>query len=339
MSDGRPTMRDVAARAGVSLKTVSRVVNGAGAVSPALADSVQRSISALGYRRDDTARGLRRGRSLAVGLVVDDLCIPFFAAIAGAVEEALRVHGRVLFAAAAPDAQAERAAALALCSRRVDGLILAPRSAEQSYLAGEMQAGTAVVFVDRPPSGVGADCVLADNVEASRSAVEHLLAHGHRRVAFLGDAPAIHTARERRHGYEQALRGAGVDVDPALVAMAPLDGRAHAAAFEGMLALPQPPTAVFCGCAPVTVALLQWSARRGDVPAPAVVGFDDFELAAALSPGVTVVAQDPSAMGRQAAALLLERMAGERCAARRVVVPTRLVQRGSGEIAGPFARG
>lgn len=147
-------MKDVAARAGVGLKTVSRVVNGESGVTPETERRVQEAIDALGFRRNDSARVLRKGRTASVGLVLEDLADPFYGPLSRAVEEVARAHGALLInGSSAEDPDREQELALALCARRVDGLVIIPAGDDHRYLEPEIKAGVATVFVDRPAGG------------------------------------------------------------------------------------------------------------------------------------------------------------------------------------------
>jgi LacI family transcriptional regulator len=205
-------MREVAAVAGVSLSTVSRVVNGV-EVQPELARRVRDAVALLGYRRDLTASMLRRADrvSATIGLLIEDVANPFFSALQRSVED-VAVSRSVLTVAGSSDEDPARERQLAeeLLARGVDGLIVAPTGGDQSYLARDRQAGVALVFVDRPPNFLDADVVVSDNAGGAYAAVAHLLEHGHRRIAFLGDRPEIHTAVERLRGYREALADHGV---------------------------------------------------------------------------------------------------------------------------------
>lgn len=333
----RPTMKDVAARAGVGLKTVSRVVNGEPGVTPDTERRVQEAITALGFRRNDSARILRKGRTASIGLVLEDLADPFYGPLSRAVEEVARAHGALLInGSSAEDPEREQELVLALCARRVDGLVIIPAGHDHRYLAPEMAAGVATVFVDRPAGRIDADAVLADSFGGSRDAVTHLIAHGHRRIGFLGDLPGIHTAAERLRGYHAAMNEAGLPVQDAWVSPGPTDPERVRAAATAMLNAAEPVTALFAGNNRVTVTVVRVLAER---PAPAVpvalVGFDDFELADLLSPGITVIAQDSAQLGRTAADLLFRRLDGVGGDHQRVVLPTRLIPRGSGELPPP----
>jgi LacI family transcriptional regulator len=231
----------------------------------------------------------------------------------------------------------ERELAHALTGRRVDGLIIVPTGEDQSYLLTERQAGMALVFVDRPPRHLDADVVLSDNAGGTAVAVRHLLDLGHTRIAFLGDRERLFTTAERSRGYREALVTAGVRVDPALVRI-DLDGVAAAEdATRTLLALPAPPTALVASQNLLTVGAVQGLRAAGRQREVALIGFDDLPLAAAVDPGITVVAQRPVELGRRAAELLFARIDGHRGPSRTVVVPTDLVSRGSGELSAASA--
>ncbi|WP_436838819.1 LacI family DNA-binding transcriptional regulator [Nonomuraea cavernae] len=322
----RPTMKDVASAAGVALKTVSRVVNGEPGVNPATAKRVRDAIDRLGYSRNESARVLRRGRTSTVGLVIEDVADPFYSALSRAVEDVAIRHGCLLLTGSSGEEPArERELVRTFCARRVDGLIVVPASGDHSYLRPELDAGTPAVFVDRPPGpGLDVDTVLSDNAGGARLATRHLIAHGHRRIAFLGDHPSIFTAARRLDGHRAAL---GRLFDERLVSMRPPSLDTARADLDRMLALDRPPTALFTGNGRLTVTALR---ALGGRPL-ALVGFDDFELADLLSPGVTVVAQDPGGMGRRAAELLFRRLSGDDGPSEHHELPVRLIPRGSGE--------
>jgi LacI family transcriptional regulator len=329
MERSRPTMNDVAIAARVSLKTVSRVVNGEPGVTPDTEQRVRAAIETLGFLRNDSARMLRTGQAGTVGLIVEDIGDPFYSALSRGMEHVMRARGSLMLSGSSEaDAAIERRLALTFCERRVDGLIVVPTSADHSYLAAEMMAGIPVVFADRPPGRIDADTVLSDNVGGSRKATAHLLSGGHRRIGYLGDNPDIFTAQERHRGYLEAMSSAGEPVAESWVAMGPMTIGKVRAYLERTLADPMPVTALICGNNRISVLALHALASLD--AAMAVIGFDDFELADLLR--VTVVAQDPGELGRQAAELLFQRMGGDSAPSRRIVIPTRLLQRGSGEL-------
>jgi LacI family transcriptional regulator len=214
-----------------------------------------------------------------------------------------------------------------LLTRRVDGLLVVPAAGDHGWLAEEVRRGVHIVFLDRPPHGLVADSVVFDNVGGGRRAVRHLLAHGYQRIAIIGDAPSVHTIRERYDGYAAALKEAGLPVDPRLARLSPHDAEGAARAVRELLTLPEPPDAVFACNNRMTVGVLH-ALRAARAPL-GLVGFDDFELADLL--GVTVVSGSAVEMGRRGADLLFARLGGDDRPARRIVLSPTLVARGSGE--------
>jgi LacI family transcriptional regulator, galactose operon repressor len=328
-------MRDVARVAGVSVATVSRVING-NDVRDDLAQKVRDAIELLGYRRDLMAMTLRRSDRLSatIGIIIEDVGNPFFAALQRGVEEVARERSVITFAGSSDDDELrERELADTLSARGVDGLVIAPCGRDQSYLARERDSGVALAFVDRPPRFFDADSVVSDNAGGARAGVAHLIAAGHRRIAFLGDREAIHTAAERLRGYRDALAGHGIAPTPELERMELSTSTAAEAATRELLASAHPPTALFTGQNLVTIGAIHALRALGRSNDIALVGFDDIPMGDVLQPAVTVVAQDPRASGQRAAELLFERVDGHAGPSRTVVVPTTLIPRGSGEIA------
>jgi LacI family transcriptional regulator len=331
----QPTMREVARVAAVSLSTVSRVINGDPAVRRDLADRVHEAVALLGYRRDLTASTLRRAdrQSASIGLVFEDVSNPFLAAVHRGIEEVARERGVLAFAGSSDeDPGRERDLIQAFCARRVDGLIIVPTVGDHGYLLPEREAGVALVFVDRPPGFLDADVVLSDNAGGAQAAVSHLVAAGHRRIACLADRQRIFTAVERVRGYREALGEAGIPYDPSLV-RGEVNGVAAASqAARELLAAGDPPTALFTAQNLITIGAIDALRSLGLERTVALVGFDDIVLADALEPGLTVVAQDPAGLGRAAGTLLFSRLEGDTSASKRVVLPTTLIPRGSGEL-------
>ena len=324
-------MKDVAAVAGVSLSTVSRVVNGFPPVAPELAAKVERAVEVLGYRHNHTAGTLRRanGRSRTLGLIIEDVSNPFFSAVHRGIEEVARMRGVITFASSSDeDPQLEHDLIEAVLARRVDGLIVVPTASDHTYLLRDVANGLGVVFVDRPAPSIDADAVLSDNQGGAQRAVEHLIAHGHQRIAYIGPPPILFTALERFAGYRAAMHLGGF----AELVRHCVEPAGAADAVDELLALPDPPTALFTAQNLVTIEALRAlhaSGRQHDV---AHIGFDDIALAAAIDPALTVVAQDPIGLGRAAAELVFSRVDGHLGPSRRVVLPTPLIERGSGEI-------
>jgi len=331
----RPTLRDVAALAGVSYKTVSRVVNDEPGVSPALAGRVRQASAQLDYHPNHTASSLRRGdrRTSSVGLILEDVSNPFSGALYRAVEDVALARGvTVLAGSCDEDATRARTLLRAFTSWRVDGLIVVPPPGDLAPLLTEQGKGTQLVFLDRAPGFSAVDAVVSDNRRGTARGVAHLIKYGHRRIGFLGDDPALWTAEERYQGYLDALIAHGLSVDPGLVRRNLRHDESVTEAVAEMLASAEPPTALFTGQNLITMATIRTLREHGRQHEVALVGFDDFVLADLLDPGVTVVAQDPARMGHRAAELVFERIDGSQPPFQLDVVPTRLVARGSGEI-------
>jgi LacI family transcriptional regulator len=328
-------MRDVAENAGVSVKTVSRVINHEPGVADETSARVAAAIATLGFQRNDLARSLRHGRSSAtLGLIIEDVSNPFYSAVAEAVEKVARARGYLLITGSCEeDPELERELVTTLLRRRVDAMVIVPAGRDHSYLLPALDAGTPAVFLDRPPSGLAADCVLTDDREGARAGVEHLIAHGHMRIACLSDDEHLYTARERRAGYREAHRRAGIATDPELAPPGQSDAAAAEACARRLLCFPgdRRPTALFCANNRNTIGALR--ALRDYAGRVGLVGFDDFELADLLATPVSVVRSHPSRLGEVAAALAFARLDGDDRPAQRVIVSTELVARGSGEIA------
>jgi LacI family transcriptional regulator len=328
-----PTMRDVAALAGVSIKTVSRVVNREPGVSPELAARVLDAVALLGYRHNLTASSLRRAdqKTATIGLLLDDSSNPFSSELLRAIEDVAWERGTLALAGSSDeDPDRQRELLHALVSRRVDGLIAVPASGNQSSLLRERLLGRPLVLVDRPAPE--ADSVTVDNRAGAARALRHLVAHGHRRVAFLGDLRSLWTATERHAGYVEGLAAEDITLDPHLVVMDVRGVDAAERAVSALLSSAEPPTALLTGQNLITIGAIHALQRLGLQHRVALVGFDDFPLADLLDPRVSVVAQDPTAIGRAAAELLFARLDSDRRPPQQVVVPTRLIARGSGEL-------
>ena len=329
----RPTMKDVARSAGVSLKTVSRVVNGEPGVAGATAERVHDAVAQMSFRRNDIASSLRHKLTTSsIGLVTEDLVNPFYATLARAVGEVARRHGFIVLSGSSDESEErEREILTAFLGRRVDGLIVVPTGASHAFLEPERAAGVQIVFVDRPAIGVSADTFLIDNAAGVLAGVSHLVQHGHRRIGYLGDEPAIYTAAERMRGFRQAEVTFGLESHGDLVRQGLHDAAVAEEWALSMLGHSNPPTALFAGNNLITAGVLRALRRHGGSRVD-LVGFDDFDLADLVNPPVTVIAQDAEALGRRAAERLFARLAGDVGPTVTEVLPTRLIVRGSGEV-------
>lgn len=318
-------MRDVALRAGVSAKTVSRVFNDDPHVLPETRRRVEAAMREVNYVPNALATTFRAGRSPVVGIAVPDIVDPFFASIVRAVEDTCSGEGiSTLVTSIGDDPAREQPVLESLLRSRLMGLIVAPVADDHSWLGG--WADTPVVFVDRPPVGLQADAFVEDDYRGSYLATEHLIEHGHTRIAVVADTLHRQTTERRVRGYRDALAAHGIPVDESLVALG-AHGRSGAGReMERLCALPQRPTAVFSSNARVSMALIP--ALRS-LPV-ALVGFGDFPMADQLTPAVTVIEQDPALLGRLAAVRALQRLREpERRHEPDGLLPVRLVERAS----------
>ena len=326
----RPTMVDVAREAGVALSTVSRVVNADPTVGAEFARRVQTAIDTLGYRPDEQAQQLRRGTSRTIGVAAREMAArnPLLAEF----ERGAYAAGLAVFAAStADDVERERAVVLSMARRGFDGVVVEPIGPDHSYLAPEMTAGLAVVAVDRPVAGPATDAVLADNTAGIRMAYRQLAAHGHTRIAYIGDHERIFTGHERAVAFRECLAADGRP-ETGMVHAGETDQVRISAAVRAVLSGTSPATALVTGNVTTTLAVLAHLAA--EVPRehrPALVAFDDFPLAGLLDPPLTVIAQDSEGMARAALQLMTARLAEPERPPETVTVPVKLIARGSGE--------
>lgn len=330
-SHPRPTMVDVAKLAGVSFKTVSRVVNGVSTVDPVLAGRVREAAGEIGYRPNQMAAALKSGSSTAmIGLVIKDVSNEFYAAITQGTSEVATERGVQLITACSPEEEVseevEQATIFELCRRRADGLIIVPHSPDQSGLAREAAMGTPMVFVDRAPRGLAADSVVLDNARGAALAISHLADQGHERIGMVFDSLAITAMQQRLDGARRQLEQLSLATDQGLCRTGVHGPQASARAVADLLDQPDPPTAIFCGNNRATIGAVEeiW-ARGTDV---AIAGFDDFKLAHLMPLPLTLVSYDAEALGREAARLLFARIDGDTAPPRDLVLPVALRQSG-----------
>ncbi|MFG1602802.1 LacI family DNA-binding transcriptional regulator [Actinoplanes sp. NPDC049265] len=328
---GRPTVYDVARVAGVSIKTVSRVVNRAPGVSDKTRNVVLDVIKELGYVVNPAARSLVTGNSSTIGVIVDSIADPFFASLVSLVEvTALAAGFSTQVASTWRDPQRERDQLLRMTGENVRGLMLAPTMGNHGYFDVTVKDVPAVL-VDRGWPGSGLDMVGVNDRAGARVAVEQLLSFGHRRIAFLGDHSELTTTVHRREGYLAALDAAGVRVEKELdrgsLAMEDPGGTA----VNELLALDDPPTALFSSNARTSLGAVRALHRAGRTDV-ALISFGDFDLADALQPGITVVDHDPALIAAAAVERLLARIGGTDLVPAEILLPTPLVKRGSGEL-------
>ena len=325
----RSILRDVAAAAGVSLRTASRVLNDDPRVATSTRERVQDVMRELRYTPDLMARSLRGGTDATIGLVVESIADPFFAELVAAVESATSELGKsVLVASTHGEAGRESRVVTELLRRRVSGLLVVPTAGDHSWLAG---SGSPLVVVDRPAEGLDTDVVCIDDRRAAFDAVSHLIARGHREVAYIGDYSQVATSAARLAGYRQALEQHGLPVREDLVHADCPTARASSAAMSSLLAAREQPTAVFSAATRCSLGVVPTMHERGRTDI-ALVGFGDFAMADSLVPAVTVMDHSGAAVGRAAVERLTRRIREPGLAPARVQVPVTLVERGSGEL-------
>src|SRR5690242_8496808 len=288
-------MRDVAALAGVSIKTVSRVVNADPQVKPEYVTRTLDAIEKLGYRRNLTASSLRRAdqKSATIGVLLEDVSNPFMAAVHRGIEEVAHERDTLVFAASSDEPEREAVLVSAMASRSVDGYIVVPQSTDHTALQRERRLGRPVVFIDRRIPFDGADSVTVDNRNGAQMAVLALAGSGHERIAFLGELQTVWTPQGRYAGYLEGLGRAGLRFDDGLVRRNLHSIQAAREATDALFRLSVHPTAIFAAQNLITIGAIQTLQARGLQHKVALVGFDDFLLADLLDPPVTVVAQDP----------------------------------------------
>lgn len=326
----RPTLHDVAALAGVSIKTVSRVVNEVATVDEGIATRVRDAVAHLGYRPNQLASRLRSGAPTAtIGLVLKDISNEFYSAITLGVASAARTRSTQLITAASDediDADEELDLIFDLCRRRVDGMIVIPRGGDYSALRPEIELGTPMVFLDRHPEELAVDSIVLDNAGGSRSAIQRLVELGHRRIGLIFHELELEPIRERLRGAREALADAGIDEDSNLLVTGVRDPDTARETAARMLALDEPPTAIFCAYNRLTEGAVTAVWERG--ASTVVAGFDDFRFSALVPVPLVLVAYDAQLYGRTAAELLFGRIGGDRSETRKVTLPTSIVETG-----------
>lgn len=307
-----PTIRDVARLAGVSIGTVSRVINATVNVSPALRDRVQAAIQQIGFTPDAAASSLRGGSTRSFACVVRDLTVPVLAHFADAMQRELDAKGYGLFVASSYHAfTRERDLLRSFEQRRVDGLVIATSSERSPHLLSLLRRSRVpVTLLDRSAPG-GFDSVTVDHASGSQAAVEHLLSIGHRRIAFISGEASLRPARERLRGFEAAHQAHGVAVDPDLVH---LNNFATGHGFEAASALfarRDRPTALFAAGTALLPGVLRAARQHGlSIPRDlSIVAGADSELAEFHAPSIAVVRWDHGELGAAAARFLLDRVA------------------------------
>jgi LacI family transcriptional regulator len=330
VNNGRVTIRDVAEHAGVSVATVSKVLNDRHGVSAATVDRVRAVIAELGYESSLVARSLRNQRTNVIGILVWDI-EPFSAELLKGAARAIRgtAYELVVYAGGGKGSGRvgwERRYLSRLSGTLIDGAVLVTPTVL------DVDGGAPVVAVDPHSGRETVPTVDADNLQGGRLATEHLIGLGHRRIGFLGRPPRdLESGPLREEGYRSALADAGIPADPALVRVADYDENDARTTVRELLSLPDRPTAVFAANDMSAIATMEVAASMGlRVPEDlSVVGFDNVPESVMSEPALTTVEQPIQMMGRLAVEILLEMLAGREPAQRHVRLPTRLIPRAS----------
>lgn len=328
----RAVLKDVAELASVSIKTASRVLNNDPAVAEPTRTAVMAAMQTLEYQPDPAARSLRAGKDRMVGVVIDSIGDVFFSALVARVEAKLNAAGYLaLIASSNRDEQAEREIVQAFVQRRCAGVIVAPITRDS--LAGLPMSETPVVFVDRVGDLPGAQSVVSDDFGFGQRAAQHLINNGHRRIALISDAPTLATTRQRQDGFRSAMAAAKLEIDERLMQTNCEERGQTSRAIEELLALDKPPTALISTNTRLSLGIVPalHQHQRTDI---AMLSIGDFDMAASLSPSITVIDHSPEAVGEQAAATLLAQLIDPSLQPLEpvITVPAQLIPRGSGEI-------
>ncbi|WP_405063169.1 LacI family transcriptional regulator [Kribbella sp. NBC_01505] len=316
-------LSDVAARAGVSVKTVSNVINDYPHITAHTRAKVEAAIAALDYRPNVSARSLRKGRSDFIALAIPEMASPYFAELGAAFSRAAKKRGiTVLIEQTEGEPAAEQMVLDGMRGQLIDGIVFSPITSSPARISTAVGSGKPLILLGERTTGGTFDHVAVDSVQAAYDATTHLISLGRRRIAAIGvgGGGASGTGAVRRRGYRKALKAAGLEHDPALELAGTgyhrLDG---AASMRALLELPEPPDAVFCFNDLLALGALRTLSKAGlSVPDDvAVVGFDDIEDGRYHSPSLTTISPDKEWLADQTVALLLERIGGSGEAARR----------------------
>ena len=306
------TMQDVATKAGVSIATVSHVINGTRSVAKRTTARVEQAMEELDYRPNAVAQSLRTRRTHAIAAVVSDITNPFFSTIIRGLEDAANEEGYSLIVCNSDESPEKEERQIRLLRRRqVDGLVVSPvGDGSNTIFRDLLRSEIPLVFVDRRSEDIHVDAVLSENIEGAEFAVRHLIQKGHTRIGLILGTKGSTTTEERLLGYREVLSEAGVPFEDVLVKWGGYRKDGGRQATAELLSMDEPPTALFSTNNLMTVGVLQELAHQGlTVPRDmALVSFDDLSLGELLTPPLSAVLQDPYKLGSGAFSILLERM-------------------------------
>lgn len=321
------TISDVAEKAGVSVATVSHVINGTRYVSSELTERVENAMDELGYHPNVVARSLKTDKTQTLGLLASDLSNPFFSTLLRGVEDrALEEDYSLIVCNTDETLEKEKLYIDVLSQRKIDGLLIAPTGKSDESLNTLREREIPFVFIDRKAKGIEADAVLSDNVGGSTAATRHLIDLGHRRIGIILGLESVNTTRERLKGYKKVLDEEDIKYDPKLVKQGYSQVGGGVEAAEELLSLEDQPSAVFSTNNLMTIGAMQ-GIQKNDYSCPeeiSLIGFDDFAWASTFQPRLTTVAQVPYDIGAKAAEVLFERIEDETSKTKEVRMPTNL---------------
>jgi DNA-binding LacI/PurR family transcriptional regulator len=329
------TLKDVARLAGVSTTTVSRTLSNPQRVNSETRERVQQAAEAIGYTGNEMARSLRQKDTRTIGLIISDILNPFHAQVAGGLERYASERGySAILCHSDEDVNKERASLELLRRHRVVGIVLEPTEGCRVEVEAIVRSGIPVVEVDRVSGATGAASVLSDNIGGAAVAARYLLSLGHRRIATIAGDQQLTSGRERLEGFRAALGSAGISVPDAwIVTGRYTDDDGYSAAQTLFSAAGTTPTALFVANIEMTVGALQAIRELGlRIPEDvSVISFDDARWATLITPPLTVIAQEPDALGRTAARLILDAVIrpGQPLSPTVHRLPTHLIARGS----------
>lgn len=332
------TLSEVARAAGVGTTTVSRVINGGERVSPKTLARVRQVIQAMGYMPNQAARVLKGDRTKTIGLIIPSIADPFFSSCAEAAQAVARANDSLLIVTASHnDPHIEIENLNILIRHRTDGLIIAPANSRSQALRDMLnRLSIPVIAIDRPVANSSIISVVTDNFNGAKSATQHLIDHGYRRIVCLTGESTLYTIQERSRGYRAAMEEAGLSCT---LNSSIRDYKSAEYAIESMLAGANPPDALFTLKNSTTIHAFE-TLQKNNIPVPkaiALLGFDDFELASTVRPSISVVQQPIEEIGQVTAELLFDqllgrrngRIAGSSKRGKQITLETRLIQRAS----------
>lgn len=304
------TIKDVAAKANTSVATVSRVINDSGYVSPELKSKVQQAITELNYRPNAVAKSLKNEKTNMIGLLISDITNPFFSSVVKAIEDTLNKKGyTVILCNTGEDSRKEKKYLKELLDRQIDGFIVSAVSNNGDHFQQILKQGLPLVFVNRVPDNVHTDnVILTDNKKGGYLAAKHLIDLGHSRIGAIVGPGSLNTGRDRRNGYERALKEKGIDVNKKLIKVGDFSRESGYYLIKELIHMGQPPTAVFVANNEMTLGAIE-ALKKLSIRIPeelSLVGFDYSEWMMVVEPKLTSIVQQSYQLGKESARRLLD---------------------------------